>query len=142
MSSSRPESQCRKHQLEAELEQTKKHMQALIEDHAASQERLQAYNEELESTNEELRSTMEELETSKEEMQSMNEELTTLNQENLQKVEDLDRLSSDLHNLLTATQIATVFLDRDMRIVRFTPRMAWRSSSTFGTAIAADHLRT
>ncbi len=110
-------------ELEAELERTKKRMQSLVEDHEAAQERTQAYNEELESTNEELRSTMEELETSKEEMQSMNEELTTLNQENLQKVEELDQLSGDLHNLLTATNIATVFLDRDMCVMRFTPSM-------------------
>ncbi|MEX2386572.1 MAG: CheR family methyltransferase, partial [Phycisphaeraceae bacterium] len=110
--------------MEAELAQTKQRMQTLIEEHDASQERMQAYNEELVSTNEELRSTMEELETSKEEMQSMNEELTTVNQENLQKVEELDQLSSDLHNLLTATHLATVFVDRDLHILRFTPSMA------------------
>jgi two-component system CheB/CheR fusion protein len=82
---------------------------------------MQASNEELQSTNEELRSTMEELETSKEELQSMNEELITLNQENRHRVEELTQLSDDLHNLMASSQIATLFLDLHLRIVRFTP---------------------
>jgi two-component system CheB/CheR fusion protein len=110
-------------ELEAELELTKKRLQALIEEYETSQEEMQASNEELQSTNEELRSAMEELETSKEELQSMNEELTTLNQENRHKVDELSHLSSDLQNLLAATEIATLFLDRELRIARFTPRV-------------------
>jgi two-component system, chemotaxis family, CheB/CheR fusion protein len=63
----------------------------------------------------------EELETSREELQSINEELTTVNQELKSKVDELGHSNSDLHNLMSSTAIATVFLDRDLRIMRFTP---------------------
>lgn len=71
--------------------------------------------------NEELRSATEELETSREELQSINEELTTVNHELKSKVEELGHANSDMHNLMDATAIATVFLDRDLRITRYTP---------------------
>ncbi len=71
--------------------------------------------------NEELQSSNEELETSKEELQSVNEELETVNAELSNKVEELGHTNADLANFLESTQIATLFLDREARVRRFTP---------------------
>jgi len=89
-------------------------------DHQGSQEALTTVNEEMQSTNEELQSTNEELTTSKEEMQSLNEELQTLNQELQARVDGLSRLTNDMKNLLDNTDVATVFLDLDLRVRLFT----------------------
>lgn len=107
--------------IERELEQTKRHLFGIVEQHEASTGELKASNEELQAMNEELRSATEELETSREELQSINEELTTVNQELKSKVDELGHTNSDLHNLMGATAIATVFLDRELHIMRFTP---------------------
>ncbi|MCF6150081.1 MAG: hypothetical protein E3K37_15645 [Candidatus Kuenenia sp.] len=107
--------------LEIELKSTKEYLQATIEELETSNEELKSTNEELQSTNEELQSTNEELETSKEEQQSTNEELETVNSELQNKVIELSRSNNDLNNLLASTEIATVFLDTRLNIIRFTP---------------------
>lgn len=106
--------------IEAELDLTRNRLQAILEEFETSREEMRASNEELQSANEELRSTMEELETSREELQSINEELETANQENKHKVEELSHLTNDLQNFLQATDVATLFLDRSLRILRYT----------------------
>jgi two-component system, chemotaxis family, CheB/CheR fusion protein len=107
--------------LDRELERLKTHLRDTVEQYEASTEELKAGNEELQAMNEELRSATEELETSREELQSINEELTTVNHELKGKVDELAHANSDMHNLMDATAIAIVFLDRDLRITRFTP---------------------
>jgi two-component system CheB/CheR fusion protein len=108
-------------QIERELNETKERLQSTIEELETANEEFRSSNEELLSVNEELQSANEELETSKEELQSVNEELQTVNNELRSKIEELDRANSDLTNLFQSTQIATVFLDRDLVIRNFTP---------------------
>ena len=110
--------------LSEELRQTREQLQFTREEADASTEELRATNEELQSINEEYRSTTEELETSKEELQSINEELETVNNELKSKLGEVSRAHSDLENLMVATEVGTLFLDLDLRIKRFTPRVA------------------
>jgi two-component system CheB/CheR fusion protein len=103
--------------LETELRFTKENLQATIEELETSNEELQATNEELVAANEELQSTNEEL-------HSVNEELYTVNAEYQNKIVQLTELTTDIENLLTSTDVHTVFLDQELRIRKFTPRIA------------------
>jgi two-component system CheB/CheR fusion protein len=102
---------------ETELADTKETRQATIEELETSNEEMQATNAELVATNEELQSTNEEL-------HSVNEELYSVNAEYQQKIAELKELNADIRHLLDGTDVGTLFLDRDLRIRRFTPRIA------------------
>jgi two-component system CheB/CheR fusion protein len=107
--------------LKQELRIKGEYLQTSHEELETSNEELKSSNEEMQSVNEELQSTNEELETSKEELQSVNEELSTVNNELQTKVAELSRVNNDMNNLLAGTGIGTVFVDRQLRILRFTP---------------------
>jgi two-component system CheB/CheR fusion protein len=116
-----PEAEERITALKAELRAKEEYLRSTHEELETSTEELKSSNEEMQSVNEELQSTNEELETSKEELQSLNEELATVNTELQTKVMDLSRSNNDMNNLLAGTGIGTVFVDHQLRILRFTP---------------------
>jgi len=106
--------------LREKLRLAEQRLETMRQEHGVAYEDLRAANEELQSLNEEYRSTTEELETSKEELQSVNEELQTVNHELKMKLEEVSRANNDLENFMAATEIATLFLDPQLCIKRYT----------------------
>ncbi|MAS91854.1 MAG: hypothetical protein CMO55_01560 [Verrucomicrobiales bacterium] len=102
--------------IEQELQYTKENLQATIEE-------LETSNEELQATNEELVASNEELQSSNEELHSVNEELHTVNAEHQRKITELSEMTNDLENLLTSTEVGVIFLDRNLAIRKFTPKV-------------------
>jgi two-component system CheB/CheR fusion protein len=111
------ETMSRMNLLERELAATRESLQATIEE-------LETSNEELQATNEELMASNEELQSSNEELQSVNEELNTVNAEYQEKMLLLGKVNADLESMGRAVAVATVFVDVDMQITRFSPDAA------------------
>jgi two-component system CheB/CheR fusion protein len=106
---------------EDELRRTRELLESTSAAHDRTVAELQTVNEELRSINEEQKAASEELETGREEIQSINEELTTINQEHQSTIEELKHTNADLQNLIESSEIGTIFLDKSLRIRRFTP---------------------
>jgi two-component system CheB/CheR fusion protein len=119
--------------LERELCATREHLQATVQRYETSLEDAQALNEELQSANEELRSAAEELAGSKEELHSTNEELQSVNEELKLRVEEGAQLNDDLQNFVASTGTVAIFIDRELRIRRYT-----RASNRLFNLIASD----
>ncbi len=99
--------------LESELRDSQRDLQATIGE-------LETVNEELQAANEELLTANEELQSSNEELQSVNEELYTVNTEYQQKVDELTMTTNDLSNFLSSTMIGILFIDENFNIRKFT----------------------
>ncbi len=110
--------------LEREVASLRRQLDVALADYDSSAQELRSSNEELMSMNVEMQSANEELETSREELQSINEELQTMNAELAQNNELLRRANDDLQNLFDGGDVATLFIDRQLCVRRFTPRVA------------------
>lgn len=89
----------------------------------ASNEKLQTLNEDKQASNEELQFLNEKLQVTAEELESRKDELLDLNNELEKKVAEVSLANSDLRNFMDSTKIGTIFLDRGLRIKRYTPQI-------------------
>lgn len=108
------------HDVHEQLQHATEQLRAVTEQYETALQDLKSSNEEFQAANEELRSTTEELEASKEELQSINEELLTSNLEWKRRIDEMAKDSDDLHNFISATDIAMIFVDCGIKIMRFT----------------------
>ena len=120
-------------ELEQELAVARTELQDAIRNLEYSSVEQRAVNDEALSINEEYQSTNEELLTSKEELQSLNVELTALNSQLQETLERQRTTANDLQNVLYSTDVATLFLDRNLNIRFYTP-----ATKALFTIIASD----
>src|SRR5579859_1177105 len=116
-----PADNARIDELERALAASRLELQVALHHIEMSAEEHKAIHEETLSINEEYQSANEELLTSKEELQSLNEELTVLNAQLQETLEKQRTAANDLQNVLYSTDVATLFLDTELKIRFFTP---------------------
>lgn len=112
------------HDLERELKSTRADLRGRVAEMESANQELQLAHQEAMSANEELQSVNEELETSREELQSLNSELSAVNQQYQGRIQRLEQTADELLALLASTELAILFLDRELRIRRYTPACA------------------
>jgi two-component system CheB/CheR fusion protein len=112
------------HPSHLEMLESRQELALALEDAERTNEELRTANEEGAALFEEVQSSNEELESSKEELQALNEELSTVNAQLEDKIADASRSADDFRNLLESTHIATLLLDPQLHLRRFTPLAA------------------